>query len=238
VTGFVRFAAFAVLLVALLVLVVLPAAATPFLTQAVRDMGLRADELEVSVDSFDLSLLSGRSQRLRVRGTNIELPPAQVGRADLTFGRVSILDRSFESVRGELADVKVLAGGLAFEVASARVQGPASTAQATAHLSAAETEQLIMRAARREGRPLERVRLAGGGVRVSSNGVETLAGLAVEGGAMVLAPLAGAPVLLLQPAPAEPWRLTAADVNADGLTISGVVDAARLAERISVAAGR
>ena len=230
--GFLRFAAFAVVLVGLLVFVVVPAIASPVLTQVVRDLGVEADDLEVTVESFDASLLVGRTEHLRIRGSNVEVPPARVGRLDLTFGRVSFLDRTFETIHGQLQEVSVRASGLSLTVATVSVDGPAGSADATARLTAAESEQLIVLAARREGITVDGVRLSDGRLVVRAAGVESRAGIAVQGGALVLEPERGQPVLLLQPVPADPWRLTEAWVDGDGIAIRGVVDAARVARRL------
>lgn len=230
--GFLKFAAFAIVLVGLLVFVVVPAVASPVLTQLVRDMGVEAEDLEVSVESFDASLLAGRTDRLRIQGTDIAVPPALVGRLDLTFGRVSFLDRTFETVSGELQDVSLRAGGLALTISSVRVDGPASAAGSTARLTAAESEQLILFAARRAGLAVDGVRLSDGRLFIRAAGVESPAGISVHGGALVLEPHDAQPVLLLQPVPADPWQLTEAWVGSDGITIRGVVDAARVAQRL------
>lgn len=230
--GFLRFAAFAVVLVALLVFIVVPAIASPLLTQTVRDMGLQADDLAVTVEPFHLSLLTGRSERLHVRGSNVRIPPGQVERLDLTFGRVSFLARTFGTVKGELGGVALHAGGLDITISSIEVDGLADSADATARLNAAESEDLIALAARRGGLVLDQVRLADGALTVRLAGLDTRAGISVQGGALVLEPRGAAPVLLLQPLPTDPWRLTEAWVTTDGLTIRGVVDASRLAGRL------
>lgn len=230
--GFLKFAAFAVVLVGLLVFVVVPAVASPLLTQLVRDTGVEADDLEVSIQSFDASLLTGRTEMLRIRGTNVAVPPAEVGRLDLTFGRVSFLERTFETVTGELLDVSLRAGGLELTISSVRVEGPAGAADATARLTAAESERLIILAARREGLDIDGVRIAEGRLVIRAAGAESRAGIAVRGGALVLEPQGAQAVLLLQPVPIDPWRLTEAWVSSDGITIRGVVDAARVAQRL------
>jgi hypothetical protein len=217
--------------VALLVFVVVPAIASPLLTQMLRDTGLRGEGLEVSLDYFDPSLVSGRAERLTVRGENVELPPALVGQLELTLGGVSFMDRTFERVSGELSDVTLAAGGLSVEVALVTIDGPAEAASATARFSADQTQQLVERAARRAGLPVEDVRLVNGGLQLTMAGVDTHAGIAVQGGALVLAPDVGPPVLLLQPAPSDPWRLSEAFVAPTGVTVRGLFDAAAMSSR-------
>jgi hypothetical protein len=73
------------------------------------------------------------------------------------------------------------------------------------------------------------VRLVEGAIRLRLGDVETRATITVDGGAIVLRPQAGPRLLLLQPAPSDPWRLTDAWISDEGLSLRGVVDAAALA---------
>lgn len=208
--------------------VIVPAVASPVLTQMLRDTGIRGDGLNVSLGYFDPSLFSGRAETLNVRGQNIEVPPALIGDLDVTLGGVSLVDRTFERIDGQLNDVTIAAGGLTLQVASVVVDGPAHAASATGRFSAAQTQQLVEHAGRRAGLPVNDVQLVDGGLRLQLGGIETTAGIAVHGGALVLAPDAGQAVLLLQPAPSDPWRLSDAFVSTTGVTVRGVFDASSL----------
>jgi hypothetical protein len=230
--GFIRFVAFAVVLVALLVFVVVPALASPLLTQMLRDQGLQADNLEVSVDAFDPSLFAGRAEKLRLTADNVVLSPATIGHLDLTLGKVSFVERTFQTISGQLRGVALSAGGLALSVSTVEVDGPAREAQAAGHMNASESEQMVRAAAQRAGIGLDSVLFRDGGLRITSGGVETAARISVQGGALVLDPDSGPAVLLLQPSPPDPWRLTEAYVTPDGITINGVVDTTRLAEQL------
>ncbi|HUG47763.1 MAG TPA: hypothetical protein VMP67_05055 [Candidatus Limnocylindria bacterium] len=227
-TAVLRFLVFAALLVALLVFVVVPVVASPLLTQMVRDMGFQADELEVTIDSFDPALFGGRASRLRVQSGSVALSPATVEQLDLTFQDVSFFERTFENVRGELRGVVVTAGGVTVRVSSVQVDGPARAAQASGNFTAQESEQLVRLAAERAGIRLDSVRFVDGGLRVGVAGVETGARIEVSSGALVLMSDFGPAVVLLQPAPSDPWRLSEAYVASTGVTVIGLVDAARL----------
>lgn len=231
-SGFIRFVAFTIILVGLLVFVVVPVIASPLLTQMVRDAGLEADDLNVRIEAFDPSLFFGRTEKLHLEATNVVIAPAMVGRLDLTLGRVSFLDRSFETISGELKDVAVRAGGMKLNVASVQVEGPAEEARASGQLTAAQSEQLVRAAALREGVQIDGVRFARGGLVISRRGIEVPAAVAVRGGALVLQASVGPPVLLLQPAPSDPWRLTESYATSGGITISGVIDATRLTDQV------
>lgn len=229
----IRFVVFFVVVVGLLVFMVLPSVISPLLTQYVRDMGVRADDLIVTVDAFDPALFSGRAVRLRVEGTNVEIGRTHVGAMDMTFGNVSIFDRTFETLSGQLDDVVVAGGGASAEAAEVNVLGPAGDASATGRLDGAQSETMVKLAAKRAGVTLDGARLVNGGLRLTVAGIEIGAGIAVEGGALVLRPGIGAPILLLQPNTSDPWRLSEAYVSPSGITVRGTVDASRIAGAVT-----
>ncbi|MGI8929583.1 MAG: hypothetical protein ACR2H0_09010 [Candidatus Limnocylindrales bacterium] len=232
--GFLRFLALFVALVAFLVLVVLPLAASPILTQMVREMGLRSDSLNVSVALFDPTLLLGRSRRLHISATNVNLSPAAIGTLELTFGDVLLFDRSWRTVDGQITNISLTSGNETIGIGSVRVVGPANAANATARMTAAESEALIRFAAERVGLALDRVEVRNDGVRVTVDGVEAVARLEVRGGALVLFPGTGdGGVPLLQSAPSDAWQLEEAWISDDGLNVRGVVDTTRLAEQVT-----
>jgi hypothetical protein len=232
VLGLIRFLVLTGLLVSALVLVAVPLVAAPLIEQKIRDFGLQSDQLTVSIDIFDPSLLTGHARQLRVQATNVDLAPATVGSLDLTFGQVSLIDRTFETVRGEMIYVSLRAGGLALAVDSVRVDGPSGAANATARMTNQQTRQLIGEAARREGISVDGVSLTGGRLELRNGPIKLRAGVAVQGGALVLTPAEGPAVVLLQPAPSDPWRLSEAWLSDGGLNVRGVIDANRLAQRL------
>ena len=225
--GFLLF--FVVVAGAMLFLAV-PLVVNPMLTQAVRDMGVQADDLRVSVDALDPALLTGRAGHVRVQGTDVKIGRATVGTLDLTLGDVSFIDRTFGTVNGKLSDVAVSAGGLSASADEVDVAGPSSDASATGKFDGAQSEDLVKAAAKRMGVPLDDADLVDGGLRLTVGGFEVGAGISVEGGALVLRPQIGPPILLIQPATSDPWRLEDAYVTPSGITVRGTVDAARLAE--------
>jgi hypothetical protein len=228
----IRFVVVAVVLVALLLFVAVPFVAGRVLEQRLRDLGLVADELSVSVDPLDPMLLLGHTRWLRVQATNVVVAPASVGQLDVTFGEVAFFDNSFGSVTGDASDIRLTAGGLALTVDSIHLNGPAAEVAATARLSTDEAASLIRQAARREGLPIDSVSLANGQLQLTSGTVSVGARVSVAGGALVLEPASGTSAVLLQPAPADPWRLSDAWIDSDELRLRGVFDAARLAQRV------
>ncbi len=230
--GFVRFVLFFVGLPAVFVLVILPLLLSPLLTQMVRDMGLRADLLQVTVAPFDPLLIVGRARQVNLQAAGIDNPPGRIGSVRLALGDASYFDRSFETVSGELTDVAVTVGGETLSASLVTIDGPASAAGATARLSAAQTEHLVRVAARRAGLAVESVRVTDHGVSVTLRGLETSAGVSVRGGALLLEPEVGGSIVLLQPAPSDPLQFEEAWISSDGLNIRGRIDVARLVSQL------
>jgi hypothetical protein len=116
------------------------------------------------------------------------------------------------------------------------VDGPSDAASATAHLSATDTDRLIRLAGQRAGLTIDAVHVGDTGVTVKVSGIESNARLAVSGGALVLDPGVGEAIVLLQPAPSDPWQLKEAWVSADGLNVRAIVDMTQLIKRVAEAA--
>ena len=183
---------------------------------------------------FDPTLFLGRSRSMHLSAENVDLSPASVGSLELTLGDVSLLDRTWGTVDGELRDVSLTTGGQTFGVESLAVAGPADAARATVRMTADQTEALIRFAAAREGLPLDDVSVTDDGVTVTVQGVESDARLEVRGGALVLLPGTGTGgVPLIQPAPSDAWQLDEAWISDSGLNVRGTVDTTRLAAAIT-----
>ncbi len=230
--GFLRFLAFFLLLVALLVLVVLPLALGPLLTQTVRDLGLRSQTLEVTVAPFDPFLVLGRSRRVNLVAEDIDMPPATVGRAQIALIDASFFERRFDAVEGTLSDVQVTVGGDSIRASEIAIDGPADAATATARLSPDEAERLVRVAAARAGLSIDDVRVTDSGVTVVVSGLEATSQLRVTGGALLLEPEIGGQIVLIQPAPSDAWQLQEAWVTAEGLNLRGEVDVTSLVEEM------
>jgi hypothetical protein len=232
VSGFLRFLVLFGLLVGFLVLVVLPLVVGPFLTQTLRDQGLRSESLNVTVAMFDPFLVVGRSRSMHVSASEVDFSPAAVGSLELTLGNASFFDRTWGTVNGEIRGLSLQTTGDTVRVGTLTVAGPAQAATATARMSAAEGEALIRAAADRQGVRVDRVSFSGAGVLVTIGGFEAPARLEVRGGALVLFPASIGGVPLIQPAPADPWQLEEAWISDGGLNIRGVVDTTSLALQV------
>jgi hypothetical protein len=229
VAGFLRFLAFFVLLGSVFVLLVLPFLVSPLLTQMVRDAGLRSATLDVTVAALDPTLLLGRSRQVTLNATDVDADPVRIGHVNVALRDASYFDRSFASVSGELGELVLDVGGEQIEIATIRLEGPAEAANATALLNARQTEQMIRFAGRRVGVEVSRVTVSDSGVTVSVSGLEAQGRVTVQGGALLLDPGVGGAIVLLQPAPSDPWSLSEAWISSEGLNIRGSVDVNRVA---------
>src|SRR4051794_3466804 len=229
---FLRFVAFFAVLVAAFVLIALPLLLGPLLTQMVRNAGVQADMLSVSVAPFDPTLLLGHARKITLIASGVEESPARIGSVNLSIGDASYFDRSFETVTGSIDDVTVTVNDAPVHIGDVTVDGPADAANATAQLSASDTDRLIRLAGQRAGLTIDEVHVGDSGVTVKVSGIESNAKLAVSGGALVLDPGVGGAIVLLQPAPSDPWQLKEAWVDADGLNVRAVVDMTQLIDRV------
>jgi hypothetical protein len=231
---FLRFAVFFVVLLVVFVLVGFPLLLGPFLTGVVRDAGLKSDTLSVTVAPFDPTLLFGKARRVTLIASGVQASPAAIGEINLSIGNASYFDRTFETVDGEIDDVTLTVNkNDQVHVGTISVNGPAEAANATAHLSATDTERLIRLAGTRAGLAIDDVRMSANGVMVEVGGVDSSARLTVSGGALVLEPGGGGSIVLLQPAASDPWKLQEAYVDADGLNVRAVVDMARITRNVT-----
>jgi hypothetical protein len=232
--GFLRFLVFFAVLAAVLILVVAPLVGGPLLTQLVRESGVKSNTLAVTLALFDPTIVLGRSRSMHISADDVDLSPSAVGSLELTLGDVSFFDRTWSTVDGEIRDIRLTTGGQTFAVDTLTVDGPASNANATARLSAAETEELIRFAARRQGLRVNEVRFSDTGVRVSMQGAQAEALVEVRGGALVLVPPGGeGGIALIQPAPSDAFHLSEAWVSDEGLNLRGTVDTTRLVESVT-----
>ena len=190
------------------VLIVLPLLLGPFLTNMVRDAGLKSDTLSVTVAPFDPTLLLGKAREITLIATDVDASPATIGSVNLAIGDANYFDRSFKTVSRHLDDVSVTVNGtdsahrryLRRRSGECRQRdGPSlGDRHGPAHSSRRRTCGLDDR---------RRPRSATAASPSRSSGVDANAQLAVSGGALVLDPGVGGAIVLLQPAPSDPWTL-------------------------------
>lgn len=231
--GFLRFLAWFALLVAGFVLVALPLLLGPLLASQLRDAGVRADSVNVGVALFDPGLVLARSRQLTLSATNVDMAPARIGSLNVALGNVNFLERTFETVTGELQDIALTMGSDTVTAESAAIDGPSDAATVTVHFAAAQVAQLLTVTAAHNGLKLDDVQVSDSGVTVKVSGVSASARLIVRAGALLLDPGIGGMVVLLQPTKNDSWRLTDAWFTTSGLNLAGTVNVAAIVHGMS-----
>jgi hypothetical protein len=232
--GLLRFALFAAVLIALLVFVGLPLVGQALLSAAVRDAGIQAEDVDVSVDLLGIGILSGRAPSVHLVADDVNVSRAMIGHVDLTLRDVSISDRTFVSVTGRLDDVIVTGPqGRPFAVDTIELEGPAESTRARGHIGPDEAAEFVEHVARDAGLDLDGVTLAGDHVVLEKDGTSTDAALRVDGDALILDRAGSEPIVLLAPAPSEDWSLQDVRVSPDGLRIDVNLDARDIAAGVA-----
>jgi hypothetical protein len=232
--GLIRFALFSTILIGLLVFVALPLVTQSLVASAIRDAGLQADDVDVSVDLLGMGILSGRAPSVHLVADDVTVPRAVIGHIDLRLTDVSMTDRSFSSVTGRLDDVLVMGPlGLPFTVDSIDLDGPAENTRARGRIGSDQGEAFIEQVARDAGIDVDRVTLGDGHLIMEKDGRSTDADLRVDGDALVLQQEGSEPVVLLAPAPSEHWSLQDVRVSTDELRVDIEVNARDIAAGVA-----
>jgi hypothetical protein len=223
---------FAVGVIAVLVVVGLPAVYAGVITAGVGAAGLQADDTTVKVSSNPpTDLLGLHADTVHLTASDATFQGMDIGELDLTLGDVAILDRTVGSVDGELRGVTVDGiGGDPLVLDRISVVGSGEQITATTVVPKDQAEALISDAVEdRTGIRPRDVRLT----RPDELVIEAAAGIAIRGRLEVAAggdlvmrvddgPLAGTPVVLLEGGNGLPIELTTVRVTDDGdLRLSG-----------------
>ena len=218
--------------IAVLVVVGLPAVYAGVLTAGVGAAGLQADDTTVKVSSNPpTDLLGLRADTVHLTATDATFRGMEIGELDLVLGDVAILERTAGSVDGELRDVTVDGiGGEPLTLARIAIVGAGDDITATTVVPKDTAEALVIDAIEDQTgvRPRD-VRLARPDELVieAAPGIELRGRLEVAaGGDLVLrvddGPLAGTPVVLVEGGQGLPIELSSVRVTDDGdLRLSG-----------------
>jgi hypothetical protein len=218
--------------IAVLVVVGLPAVYAGVLTAGVGAAGLEAEDTTVKVSSNPpTDLLGLRADTVHLTATDATFRGMDIGALDLVLGDVAILDRTAGSIDGELRDVTVAGVGTGpLTLARIAIVGSGDDITATTVIPEDEAEALVSEAVEdRTGvRPLD-VRLARPDELVieAASGIELRGRLEVApGGDLVMrvddGPLAGTPIVLVEGGQGLPIELSSVRVTDEGdLRLSG-----------------
>lgn len=220
------------LVLAVVVTVGLPAAASGVVTAGLAAGGLRADDLRVEVTSDPPTELLGlRADRVRIRATDATFRDIAIERLDIVLDDMDLGTRQAAVVDGRI-DGLVLddIGGAPVRLDSLRLTGGGEAVLATTTLGVAITVELLADALERSlgirptsvriGPP-DRVVIAMGSLVSEGAFTVTPAGdLVIR---VASGPGAGDDVPVLRAGSDLPMRLTHASVDATGLRLTGVL---------------
>jgi hypothetical protein len=120
----------------------------------------------------------------------------------------------------------VLADGTPLTIESVVVSGPSSDVTAVAHLDRAATLAFIAWVFADAGLAVEDVGLEDGGISVRLFEQQVTLPIGAQDGSLVIPDVLGAGLFeLVVPLPEDPWRITGASVNGNGMDIQASVDA-------------
>jgi hypothetical protein len=221
----------AVVVIAFIVVVGLPALAAGVLTTAVQAAGLDAADTTVTVSSDPpTDLLGLHADRVRVRATHATFRGLAIGRLDLTLSDVAIVDRTFGAVTGSLRDVTVPdVGGRPIDLAAVTLSGTGGALKGTTVIPAPTAQTMLADgiASAIGTRPTSVAFAAPNLVTVKLAGATVTGHLGVDPAGDVVATITGGPlqgqqVVLLAAGSALPIHVTSATVTAAGdLRIAG-----------------
>ncbi len=223
--------ALAFVVVALIVVIGLPAVAAGLLTAGVRAAGLQSNDITVNVTSdppWDLALL--HADRVRVRATKATFRGLQIGALDVTLQDVVLLDRTAAAVNGQLTGVTVPnVGGHPLGLAAIVLSGGGHAVTAATTIAAVDAQTLVaseIAAATGISLPVTAVHLAAPDkVIVKAAGLTGTVTLSVDaaGNLVATVPSVG-PVTMLRAGEDLPVRLTSVRVDSTGgLVLAGTL---------------
>ncbi len=220
----------AAVVVALIVLVGLPAVAAGLLTAGVRAAGLQAGDITVDVTADPpWNLLALQADRVRVRATSATFRGLQISALDVTLLNVSVLGRTAGGVAGRLTGVTVPdVAGQALNLAAIDLGGTGDRVTVGTTIAAADARVLVaseVSSVTGVDVPASAIRLSAPD-RVAVKEVVTIAAtLSVDAAGNLVATAPDLPpVTLLHAGQDVPMRFTSVRVDAAGdLVLEGIL---------------
>lgn len=219
------FLGFVLLLLAALVLaalVIVPVVARPIVADAVRAALPFGDQpVDVEIDLDPVGLLLGTIERIHVTGRGLEAEGARIGELDMTVTDVSTTSRTFRTASGRLQNVELpFVQSSTLVINSIELDGPYGDVDAVALLDVRASLALVGNAFGDAGVAVEQLELIDGGVAFTILGQRAEAPLGVDAGALVLPDVGGGgPLVIVEPGPDDPWRITGVSVTPAGFAI-------------------
>ena len=219
--GFLGFVFLLLAALAVAALVIVPIVARPIVADTVRAALPFGDQpLDVQVDLDPIGLLLGTIERIHVTGTALRAEGAVIGELDMTVTDVSTTDRRFRTASGRLRDVELpFVQSTTLAIDSIELDGPYGDVAAVALLDVRGGLAIVGSAFADAGVAVEELELIDGGVAFSVLGQRVEVPLAVDQGALVLPDVLGGPLVVVEPGPDDPWRVTGVRVRPSGFEI-------------------
>jgi hypothetical protein len=220
--GFLGFVLVLLATLAVAALVIVPIVVRPIVEDAVRAaLPFEDQPLIVEVDVSPVSLLTGTIDRIHVTGTGLEAEGAIIGDLDMTVTDVSTTTHRFRTATGRLANVELpFVQSSTLVITSIELDGPYGDVDAVARLDVRASLALIGNAFADAGVPVEQLELIDGGAAFVILGQRVEVQLAIDQGALILPDVGGGgPLVIVEPGPDDPWRLTGVRVTPSGFEI-------------------
>ena len=219
--GFLGFVFVLLAALAVAALVIVPIVVRAIVADTVRDaLPFRDQPVDVEVDLNPVGLLVGTIDRIHVTGKDLEAEGARIGEIDMTLTDVSTTSQTFRTASGRLRNVQLpFVQSSVLTITSIELDGPYGDVAAVALLDVRGSLAIIGNAFADAGIAVEGLELIEGGVAFEFLDQRVQVPLAVDEGALVLPEVLGGPLVVIEPGPDDPWRLTGVSVTASGFEI-------------------
>ena len=226
--SFFGFLAFAAVLIALVVGLLVPTLVAPMVVSAVRDASPFGEQpLDVEADVDAIGLIRGFVGEIRVSGTDLVKDEVRIGKLAVTINGAGIGDHDFAAISGGLQRVSVSMGGQPLTVDRIELSGASEAVTAVAHLDYAASIAFLEWSFADAGLTVSDIELVDGGLSLVTFEQRVELAVGAEDGALVVPDILGAGRLdLLMLRPDDQWRITGASVTPNGIEIQALVDAA------------
>ena len=211
------------LLVALVAaaLVAVPTIVRPIVVDAVRAASPFGDQpIDVEVEIDPVALMLGSIDRIHVTGANLEAEGASIAGLDLTLTHVLTGDHTFRSMSGRLTGVSLpFVQSSTLVIDTIELSGRSGDVSAVVRLDLRAALALIGNAFADAGIAVESLELAEGGVAFVLFNQRVVVPVSVDTGALVIPDVAGGLLVIVEPGPDDPWRITGVAVTPSGMEV-------------------
>lgn len=219
-----RFLGFVVLLLVALgvaAVVVVPMLVRPMVVDTVRAVLPFDDQpIEVEVEINPMSLLLGSIDRIHVTGSDLSAEGADIAGLELTLTHVLTGDRTFERLTGRLTGVALpFVQRETLVIDTIELSGQSGDVSAVARLDLRAALALVGNAFADAGIAVDSLELVDGGVAFALFDQRVVVPVGVDTGALLIPDVAGGQLVIIEPGPDDPWRITGVGVTPSGMEV-------------------